>query len=73
MQVDYTFKHKHILGLEQMSTDDIFHIINTARSFKEISTRPIKKVPTLRGKTIVNFSLNLRHVLACHLKLLQNG
>ncbi len=55
MQVDYTFKHKHILGLEQMSTDDIFHIINTARSFKEISTRPIKKVPTLRGKTIVNF------------------
>lgn len=55
MQVDYTFRHKHILGLEQMSEDDILHIINTARSFKEISTRPIKKVPTLRGKTIVNF------------------
>ncbi len=55
MQVDYTFRHKHILGLEQMSADDILHVINTARSFKEISTRPIKKVPTLRGKTIVNF------------------
>ena len=33
---------------------DIRHIISTARSFKEISSRPIKKVPTLRGKTIVN-------------------
>jgi aspartate carbamoyltransferase catalytic subunit len=38
-----------------MTVEDIRHIIATARSFKEISTRPIKKVPTLRGKTIVNF------------------
>jgi aspartate carbamoyltransferase catalytic subunit len=38
-----------------MSAEDIQHIITIARSFKEISTRPIKKVPTLRGKTIVNF------------------
>ncbi|MDP3481633.1 MAG: aspartate carbamoyltransferase catalytic subunit [Desulfoprunum sp.] len=37
-----------------MSVQDIYHIISTARSFKEISTRPIKKVPTLRGKTVVN-------------------
>ncbi len=55
MQADYRFRHKHILGLEQMSAEDIQHIITIARSFKEISTRPIKKVPTLRGKTIVNF------------------
>lgn len=55
MQEDYTFRHRHILGLEQMSAEDIRHIINAARSFKEISNRPIKKVPTLRGKTIVNF------------------
>ncbi len=40
--------------MEQLSVQDIHHIIATARSFKEISTRPIKKVPTLRGKTIVN-------------------
>jgi len=55
LQADYRFRHKHILGLEQMTAEDIRHIIATARSFKEISTRPIKKVPTLRGKTIVNF------------------
>lgn len=55
MQGDYLFRHQHILGLEQLSVQDINHIVSTARSFKEISNRPIKKVPTLRGKTIVNF------------------
>ncbi len=54
MQPDYLFRHKHILGLEQMSVADIEHIIATARSFKEVSVRPIKKVPTLRGKTVVH-------------------
>ncbi|MDR3631962.1 MAG: aspartate carbamoyltransferase catalytic subunit [Desulfocapsaceae bacterium] len=52
---DYIFRHRHILGIEQLSVEDIFHILSTARSFKEISERPIKKVPTLRGKTIINF------------------
>jgi aspartate carbamoyltransferase catalytic subunit len=37
-----------------LSVADISHILATARSFREISSRPIKKVPTLRGKTIVN-------------------
>lgn len=50
----YTFKHKHILGIEQFSAADIFHILKTAQSFKEISNRSIKKVPTLRGKTVIN-------------------
>lgn len=54
MQADYRFRHKHILGFEQMTAEDIQHVIATALSFKEISTRPIKKVPTLRGKTIIN-------------------
>lgn len=54
MKADYSFRHKHIFGMEHLSVSDIHHIISTARSFKEISTRPIKKVPTLRGKTIVN-------------------
>jgi aspartate carbamoyltransferase catalytic subunit len=40
--------------MEHLTVQDIRHIISTARSFKEISARPIKKVPTLRGKTIVN-------------------
>lgn len=49
-----SFGHKHILGIEQLSADDITLILDTAESFKEISTREIKKVPTLRGKTIIN-------------------
>jgi aspartate carbamoyltransferase catalytic subunit len=49
-----SFGHKHILGIEQLSADDITLILDTAESFKEISTRDIKKVPTLRGKTIIN-------------------
>lgn len=48
------FNHKHILGIEQMSAEDITLILDTAESFKEISLRSIKKVPTLRGKTIIN-------------------
>jgi len=51
----YQFQHRHILGIEQLSTADIFHILDIALSFKEISTRSIKKVPTLKGKTIINF------------------
>ena len=49
-----SFPHKHILGTEQLSKEDIQTILDTADSFKEINTREIKKVPTLRGKTIVN-------------------
>ncbi len=47
------FRHKHLIGLESLSADDIQFILETAKSFKEISTRPVKKVPTLRGKTAV--------------------
>ena len=54
MKSEYNFTHKHILGLEQLSKDDINHILHLAESFKEISSRSIKKVPTLRGKTIVS-------------------
>ncbi len=49
-----SFPHKHILGTEQLSREDIQLILDTAESFKEINTREIKKVPTLRGKTIIN-------------------
>lgn len=49
-----SFPHKHILGTEQLSKEDIQLILDTADSFKEINSRDIKKVPTLRGKTIVN-------------------
>lgn len=45
---------RHLLGLDGTPKADIELILNTAVSFKEILNRPIKKVPTLQGKTIVN-------------------
>lgn len=54
MATGYFFSHRHILGIDNLSVDDIDHILTTAESFKEISARPIKKVPTLRGNTIIN-------------------
>src|SRR5829696_10071332 len=45
---------KDLVGLESMSAEQIQLILNTAEPFKEVSERPIKKVPALRGKTIVN-------------------
>ena len=47
-------KRKHLLGLEEMDRDEILLILETARVFKQIFTRSVKKVPTLRGKTVVN-------------------
>ena len=47
-------KHKHLLGLEEYPAEDIQTIIDTAFSFREVLERPIKKVPSLQGKTIVN-------------------
>src|SRR6266540_511445 len=45
---------KDLIGLEHLSADQIRLILDTAEPFKEVSERPIKKVPALRGKTIVN-------------------
>ena len=47
-------KVKHLLGIQELSVEQIQLILETAESFREISTRPIKKVPTLRGKTVIN-------------------
>ena len=48
------FKHKDILGLQHLTREEIELLLNTAENLKEINSRDIKKVPTLRGKTIVN-------------------
>lgn len=48
------FAHKHLLGLEGLSREEIEFVLDTAVTFKEVLERPIKKVPTLRGLTIVN-------------------
>ena len=45
---------KDLLGIQDLSVDEINLILDTAESFIEVSTREIKKVPTLRGKTIIN-------------------
>ena len=45
---------KHLLGLEELSREEILEILDTAASFKEVSTRSVKKVPALRGKVVVN-------------------
>ena len=48
------WRQKDLLGLEYLTKEQIEHILVTAESFKEISTRGVKKVPALRGKTVVN-------------------
>lgn len=49
-----SLKRKDLLGLKDLSKEEIELILDTAISFKEIASREIKKVPTLRGKTIIN-------------------
>lgn len=48
------FRRKDLLGIQQLSPEEIQFILNTASSFKEINLRTIKKVPTLRGKTVIH-------------------
>lgn len=48
------FNKKHLLGIQHLSAEEITSILETAESMFEISTRDVKKVPTLRGKTIIN-------------------
>lgn len=47
-------KSKHLLGLDGISREEIYTILDTARSFREIFDRPVKRVPTLQGQTVVN-------------------
>ncbi len=49
-----TLRRKDILGLEEMSAEEITLILETARSMREIMQRHIKKVPTLRGRSMIN-------------------
>ena len=49
-----TWTRRHLLTLEELSADEIRFVLDTADSFKEVSTRSIKKVPALRGRVVVN-------------------
>jgi aspartate carbamoyltransferase catalytic subunit len=47
-------RHKHLLGIEDLSPEEIVLVLDTAEAMKEVSQRAIKKVPALRGRTVVN-------------------
>jgi aspartate carbamoyltransferase catalytic subunit len=49
--------NKHLLSMHDVTADDVVRILDTAASFREVGTRVIKKVPALRGRTVVNFFL----------------
>lgn len=48
------WQRKHILDLESLSKEEISHILHTAKPMKEVLLRPIKKLPTLRGKSVMH-------------------
>ncbi len=48
------FNLKHLLGIRELSAEQITHLLDTADSFRDISKREIKKVPALRGRTVIN-------------------
>ena len=49
--------NRHLLSMNDVTADDVVRILDTADSFREVGTRVIKKVPALRGRTVVNFFL----------------
>ena len=49
-----TWNRKHLLDIESLSAAEIMKVLDTARSFKQVGERAIKKVPALRGKTVIN-------------------
>jgi len=53
---------RHLLGLQGVPKEDIQLILDTATTFREVLERPIKKVPTLQGKTVVNLFMRIPHV-----------
>ncbi len=54
MQASIAWTRKDLLGIRDLSAEEIELILDTADSFCEVAERPIKKVPTLRGKTVIN-------------------
>ncbi len=49
---DLVWRRKDLVGLDELSADEILHILDMAETFREVSTRSIKKVPALRGKVV---------------------
>src|SRR5918911_3529388 len=53
-EAQQVWTRKHLLSLEELSANEILFVLDTADTFKEVSTRSIKKVPALRGRVVVN-------------------
>ncbi|MFL6514317.1 MAG: aspartate carbamoyltransferase catalytic subunit [Chthoniobacterales bacterium] len=53
--MDARWTRKDLLGLRELSAEEIMIVLETADAFKQVGTREVKKVPALRGKTLVNF------------------
>jgi aspartate carbamoyltransferase catalytic subunit len=51
---EFTWNRKHLIGLRELSREEIEYILDTAQGFEQMSTRSVKKAPTLRGKVVVN-------------------
>ncbi len=49
-----TFNRKHLLGIRELEAEEITHLLDTAETFRDVSKREIKKVPALRGRTVIN-------------------
>ncbi len=50
----FKWQHKHLLGLRELTSEEITYILDTAKGFEQVSTRSVKKAPPLRGKVVVN-------------------
>lgn len=51
----YRWPHKDLLDVTQFTTEEVMHVLDTASYFHEVNTRPVKKVPTLKGRSVVLF------------------
>lgn len=50
----FSWRRKHLIGLRDLTAEEILYILDTAKGFEQISTRSVKKAPPLRGKVVVN-------------------
>src|SRR5215211_5413498 len=55
MNAQLRWNRKDLLGIRELSAEEITFVLDTANAFKEVGMRDVKKVPALRGKTLVNF------------------
>ncbi|MBQ7607440.1 MAG: aspartate carbamoyltransferase catalytic subunit [Desulfovibrionaceae bacterium] len=51
----YLWQHKDLLDTTQLSSADVFHLLDLAASFQDIRKRPVRKIPTLKGRTVILF------------------